>query len=569
MTRTLPGGATPAPPLPPVPPLPGAWPPADPAAARGQATFTDVVRVDAGHLVDGDGRRLLLRGVGLGNWHLPEGYMWLFSDGGPASPREIEALVVDLVGPGRAARFWERFRDEFVTQEDVRWIAAAGFDHVRLPLNARYLLDDDGAVRPDAFALPDRLVDWCREAGLWVVLDLHGAPGGQTGTNIDDSEHGRPALFEDDEHRRRTVALWTAIARHYADEPVVAGYDLLNEPLPHEWQHRYPDRLVALYRELTTAIREVDTRHVLIYEGTHWATNWDIFTQVWDPQSMLQFHKYWSPPDRPGIEGYLRTGAGLGLPVYMGEGGENNPDWLATAFGMYDDLGVSWCFWTWKKVGTLTSPLSVDPPAGWDEVLAYASGRAPRPGADDAWATLQALLEALAPSRCTPRPEVVRALQRRPPLSLPAVAYGFRPGDHAFATPAAEPVLRRDEGAPIELDGGGEPDFDLVGGRPGDVERRLSLRLADGDRVAYRVRVPEPVTVTVRVRGHGATPDLRLDAEPGPGEASAAAPATAPGPAVADGDDAWIWTVHLPAGGAVLHVVGGPGGTRVRRVEVG
>ena len=102
----------------------------------------------------------------------------------------------------------------------------------------------------------------------------------------------------------------------------VMGYDLLNEPLPNEWQHTYGDELALSY-DLTAAIRAIDPDHLIMYEGSHWATNWEIFTEVWDDNSLLQFHRYWLSPDRASIAPYLETRDRLGLPIYMGEGGEN------------------------------------------------------------------------------------------------------------------------------------------------------------------------------------------------------------------------------------------------------
>src|SRR5260370_26849109 len=106
---------------------------------------------------------------------------------------------------------------------------------------------------------------------------------------------------------------------------------------------------------------------MISYEGTHWATNWDIFTEVWDSNSILQFHKYWTPPDRPSIQRYIDVGRELGLPIYLGEGGENNLDWTQTAFQLYDDSGISWNYWTRKKIDTLTAPGSVMAPLGLTE----------------------------------------------------------------------------------------------------------------------------------------------------------------------------------------------------------
>ena len=83
----------------------------------------------------------------------------------------------------------------------------------------------------DGWRHVDDTIAWARKYGLWVVLDLHAAPGGQTGTNIDDS-WGYPWLFESEKAQVDTVALWKRIAARYRDEPSVLGYDLLNEPIP-------------------------------------------------------------------------------------------------------------------------------------------------------------------------------------------------------------------------------------------------------------------------------------------------------------------------------------------------
>ena len=157
------------------------------------ANFSGFVRAKDARLVDGDGTEVLLRGVGLGNWMLPEGYMWGFGPGAE-SPREIEALFARHA-PEAAASFWEEFRDAFIDEADIALIAASGFDHVRLPINSRVIQDDAGNPIEAGYALIDRLIEWCRTHRLWVLLDLHGAPGGQTGTNIDDSPRNLPELF--------------------------------------------------------------------------------------------------------------------------------------------------------------------------------------------------------------------------------------------------------------------------------------------------------------------------------------------------------------------------------------
>ncbi|MEB0303878.1 MULTISPECIES: cellulase family glycosylhydrolase [unclassified Cryobacterium] len=396
--------------------------------------FNGYVHAHKAELVDGTGAPLLLHGIGLGNWLLAEGYMWKFGDE-MSSPRQIEARITDLLGAERALEFWARYRDAFITEADIQRIAELGFDHVRLPINSRGLMDDSGNWIETGFILIDRAIQWCERHNLWILLDLHGAPGGQTGTNIDDSPNLKPELFMDDRYRRQTVKLWRKLARRYRDRTSVLGYDLLNEPLPNEWQHIYADELVDFYRELTAAIREIDPYHLIVYEGSHWATNWSIFTEVIDPNSALQFHRYWCPPERSSIAEYLEARDRLGLPIYMGEGGENTPEWIYSATRLYEQHNIGWNFWPWKKLDTDTSPISVSPPADWDLIADPEVTLDP----EAAQHVLNELLHRIALLNCSVRPDVVNALFGRQPLRIPA--WGYIEADAAAPTrfsPTAE-----------------------------------------------------------------------------------------------------------------------------------
>src|SRR5262249_34326527 len=92
---------------------------ADPGARFARAERRDIV----GH----DGRPLHLKGIGLGNWLLPEGYMFLFHKGA-TSPRQIQELFAELVGPDDARAFWTKFRDAWVTRDDIGLLKQKGFD---------------------------------------------------------------------------------------------------------------------------------------------------------------------------------------------------------------------------------------------------------------------------------------------------------------------------------------------------------------------------------------------------------------------------------------------------------
>lgn len=355
-----------------------------------------------------DGAAVQLRGVGVGNWLLPEGYMWRFTTGA-TSPTRIEQLVAEALGEDDAAAFWQDFRNAFFTRDDVAAVAALGFDHLRLPLNSRLLIDADGGRVAEGWARVDACLDWAEEFGLLVLLDLHGAPGGQTGSNIDDSPRGLPELFTDQSARELCLELWRRLAHRYRHHPALLGYDLLNEPLPEEHSGLW-DRLVPLYRELTAVVRAEDPHHLVMYEGAHWATNFSMFTEPLDDNACLQFHHYWSPVDVRRFSAIKELAASLGMACYMGESGENSPQWLRTMFHSCEELGLSWNFWPWKKLGTTTSPFSAPAPAGWSELVAHAEGRGGPLGRDRTVDLLAEFLHAVRLANCLPQPEVIHAL---------------------------------------------------------------------------------------------------------------------------------------------------------------
>jgi hypothetical protein len=454
------------------------------------ADFCGFVHAQAGRLVDGRGVELQLRGVGLGNWLLPEGYMWKFGPGAE-SPREIEALVTRLLGENSAAVFWSNFHQVFVSEEDITKIAANGFDHVRLPINSRVVMTDKGLPIEAGFALIDQVIAWCRKNRLWVMLDLHGAPGGQTGTNIDDSPNNKPELFMDRRYWDQTLEIWRLLATRYANETVVLGYDLLNEPLPNEWQHEYVTELSELYRELTEVIRAVDTNHLIIYEGTHWATNWELFTEVWDENSLLQFHKYWSAPDKLSIQKFLDARDRLSLPIYMGESGENNLEWLYTAFRLYEAHDIGWNFWPWKKLETKTSPLSVLAPSGWDEIRNYAHGGAIVPR-EKAQAIFDQLLINMKVENCTWHSEIVGALLAHDPVVIPAWGFGFHGPGQSYSTKNAIPLagMRSNDLVTIDYFDNKLPsqhNFEQNDGRDYTEVEQLVVNLNQGEWLEYEV----------------------------------------------------------------------------------
>lgn len=234
------------------------------AVAPDQNPFVHAVGRD---LVDGQGRRILLKGIAFGN------RVW------------DHAAVPDVPH----------------SEADYRRIRELGMNSVRFYLDHRWF----GGTRPgtwneDAFAWVARNAAWARANGIGLVLNMHVPPGG-----FQSFGDGR-ALWTDERNQRRFVELWREIARRFADEPGVFAYDLLNEPVVTE----SIDQWERLSRRAVAAIREVDRRHLVvvervngIYPGgflrrprpTHWAPDRNgalNFFRVDDANVMYEFHYY-------------------------------------------------------------------------------------------------------------------------------------------------------------------------------------------------------------------------------------------------------------------------------------
>ena len=391
-----------------------------PRAAQPPSGF---VRIDGTQIVAPDGTPLKLRGVGLGNWLLAEGYMFRLDDG-PESERQIRTLVAELVGPDRAAEFWETFRERYVTRDDIALLKRLGLNSVRVPFNYRLLTPEHqaGTWLDDGFAILDRVVGWSRDAGLYVILDMHGAPGGQTGENIDDS-YGHPWLFTSQASQDRTVEIWKRLASRYRNEPAVLGYELLNEPLPH-WDElrKYDALLEPLYRRITQAIREVDPHHIVILGGAKWNRDFSVFGPPFAPNLLYAFHKYWDETTEASIRPYIDFRARQNVPVWLGESGENDNEWIGACVRLVEQRDIGWCFWPYKKMEKASAIVSFDRPVHWDQIVAYGKlrdasfeeKRKARPSRDIAEAALADLLAAIRLERCRVNEGYVRALGLEP-----------------------------------------------------------------------------------------------------------------------------------------------------------
>lgn len=379
-------------------------------------------------IVDESDRKVLLRGVGLGNWMLPEGYMWKFGNKADR-PRKIEKLVADHIGSEKAEQFWKTFRRNYITEADIKRIAELGFNSVRPALNARLFLTEGekNEFVDEGFELLDNLIGWCKKYHLYVIIDMHAAPGGQTGANIDDSPNNEPELFTNPKNQDLLEKLWVKIADRYKDEPCVAAYDLLNEPLPERTgaAAKYKNELVPLYQRLIKTIRQVDKKHIFTLEGYDWANNWSLFETAPDNNIMYQFHYYcWDNPDNLNdISHFLKKQEKLNAPVWVGETGEKNEAIYFATTQYFEKHNIGWSFWPWKKMDTGNTPYSIKPPENWKDITTY-SREGGNTVATDPEKIFNQFLENIKLENCVYFPSVVNSVFRQVPLKIEAENYG-------------------------------------------------------------------------------------------------------------------------------------------------
>ena len=354
--------------------------------------------VQGRRIVNEAGDEVLLVGWGLGNWLLCEGYMWGAGDIPRFDrPRRIEGVIEELAGKAFAERFWKQYRDNYITLEDIRLMAEMGYNSLRVPVNARLLLQEGPGLHflEEGFQLLDRLLDWCEECGVYVFIDLHAAPGGQTGANIDDSVDDICRLFADPDQFEKGLALWERLAQRYAERWIVGGYDRLNEPIrpvrsPQDTDlDMYLPRLAEFYTQCIARIRRHDQRHIVALEGHHWASDPAIFTHVYDPKMVISFHRYACAPDMDAFRPFIEVSERLNVPLWLSETGENTMEWFSAMMPLALQLNIGISMWPWKKLDGVNSPCSIAIPEGWDQLIQYARG-----GAHPAYARAQKILNA-------------------------------------------------------------------------------------------------------------------------------------------------------------------------------
>jgi len=391
-----------------------------------------------GRIIENNDGEILLKGFGIGNWLLCEGYMWQHQ-GSPRMdrPHRIEQVVRELIGEQKSKVFWKKFRENYFTKEDVQYLKEMGHNSIRIPINWTLFLEDEPNVifKNEGFDILDACIAWCREADMYVWIDMHGAPGGQTGANIDDCIDDMPRLFMDADKFEKGLVLWEEIAKRFKDEETVAGYDLLNEPIRPERGEEVPNcdylvpELIRFYKEAIKRIRKIDRNHLIALEGHHWSTTTAIFNQKYDDNFCIHFHRYWDFPTEELFSAFLEKSKEWNVPLWLGETGENSNEWFSAVSQICDKYGISYHFWPYKKMGAHNCSATIKTPEDWDEIIAYTK-RKSHPGYETAEKILNEFLDNMLLKNCHKNSEVDRAILRNDEYNLCAVDFAETEGSY-------------------------------------------------------------------------------------------------------------------------------------------
>lgn len=381
-----------------------------------------------GHdIVNEKGEKVILQGMGLGGWMLQEGYMYQL--GFLGQQYRIREKIAASVGEQKAAQFYEEWLQKHTTGKDIALLASFGFNSIRLPMHyALYTLPaEQEPVKGQqtwiekGFALTDSLLAWCRDNKMYLVLDLHAAPGGQgNDLAISDRDPAKPSLWQSEANQQKTIALWKKLAARYANEPWIGGYDIINEP---NWgfqdtadkrgiQERLNAPLRKLMQEITQAIREVDQKHIIIIEGNGFGNNYHGVLPPWDDNMVLSFHKYGNFNTKEAIQYFLSLREQYNMPLWLGESGENFNTWFTEAIKLAEEEGIGWAWWQHKKMG-INNPLEIKKPEGYDKLVADWSGKGPKVAAAEAWHILQEWLHNTTAAQNIIHQDVVDAMFRQ------------------------------------------------------------------------------------------------------------------------------------------------------------
>ena len=397
------------------------------------------MQADGTRIVDGAKENFIIRSIGTGNWLLMEGYM-MQSTGIAGTHTDFRNKLIETIGVANTDSFYTKWKHDHMQKVDVDSLAAWGYNTIRVAMHYKWFtlpIENEPVAGvhtwlEPGFAQIDTLLEWCKANSTYLILDMHGAPGGQ-GANADISDYDPdlPSLWESNANKAKLVAIWYKLAERYAEEEWIGGYDLINET---NWT--FPEgnnsQLKNIYKRITDSIRLVDQNHILFIEGNSYANDHSLLTPPWDDNLVYSFHKYWDYNTENSLDWILSLRDEHDVPLWCGETGENSNTWFTNMVRLSEANNVGWSFWPVKKVN-VNNPLRVVINQDYDDLIKSWKGEGPDLSTEDAFQAVLKFADNHKFENCVIQYDVIDAIFRQPYTTDLISKYTYVTEDTIFA----------------------------------------------------------------------------------------------------------------------------------------
>jgi endoglucanase len=342
-------------------------------------------------IVNASGSEVIMKGINLGDWVLQEGWMISGDGNNPGTQSDMKRIYKNQgQTEAQIEAFYSSWRTNFIQKADIDFIKSKGMTCVRFPMHYElFLTAAQRAYRnavvwdnskysayktqlanwvanntlatdytADGYKLIDNLITWCSANNIYIILDMHAAPGGQgTDTHISDCVSVANDLWLSTVNQDVLNAIWKNISTRYKTNSTIAMYDLINEP------NNIPSTTTMknVYQRLITTIRNNSDNHLLMIEGNAWGNNYtNITPTAFSPRTNLVYniHRYGTSTSTTTTMSDANQLQELGnatafrntyqVPIFCGETGLNDNGWLSANINAMNSVGIGWTLWSYK-----------------------------------------------------------------------------------------------------------------------------------------------------------------------------------------------------------------------------
>lgn len=342
---------------------------------RAPITDEDFITIKGEKFFNQRGEEVVFRGTNVGGWLIQE--EWICPTRNSDGQYDILTTLTNRFGAEEAERLISLYEDNWFTEYDMDIIANMGFNCIRVPFWYRNLQsDDNGTWKRTAdgqldFSRLDWIVEQAGKRGIYVIIDLHGAVGRQSNkdhSGLSGDGHYFDDTPEGDRYRYLTCNLWVEVAKHFRHNPVVAAYDLMNEPMC-DWVPAKHLKLWQAYDELYDAVRRVDLDHSIIMCCT-WTPGCVPNPNYYGWENVAySLHNYIDSPLVYLAEFSMINTLHYNVPFFMGEFKPGSRAPWSFVLGEYNRLNYGWTTWSYKGYASWATDWFIVNTAGSDTNL--------------------------------------------------------------------------------------------------------------------------------------------------------------------------------------------------------